>query len=71
LTLKSDPRSEEYGARPLRRYISTHVLNQASDLLLSGACLQGDTLDIDAAEGGEDLDVSVRKGEGQAAAADQ
>jgi len=57
--------SEEYGARPLRRYISTHVLNQASDLLLSGACMQGDTLVVDASSDRSDLEVSVSKAEGE------
>ena len=41
----------EYGARPLRRAVSTLVEDPAADLILAGKLKQGDTLRVMAQEG--------------------
>ena len=44
-------RDREYGARPLRRAVSTLVEDPAADLILAGKLKQGDTLRVMAQEG--------------------
>ena len=41
----------EYGARPLRRAISTLVEDPAADLMLEGRLKKGDTLKVSARDG--------------------
>lgn len=56
--IASEGFSVEYGARPLRRYINRNVLDGVSELLLSGECNAGDTVEVRAA-GGEGGGVTV------------
>ena len=40
-----------YGARPIKRFIQSHVETMAAKFILSGQCAEGDTLTLDAAGG--------------------
>jgi len=51
--------SDEYGARPLRRYIARNVLDQVSEVLLSGDCTVGDVVEVGVGQDGAGLEVSV------------
>ena len=51
--------SDEYGARPLRRYIARNVLDQVSEVLLSGDCTAGDVVEVGVGQDGAGLEVSV------------
>ncbi|AKK02195.1 ATP-dependent chaperone ClpB [Corynebacterium epidermidicanis] len=47
-----------YGARPLRRLIQQAIGDQLAKKLLAGSIVDGDTVHVDVADGGETLDLS-------------
>ena len=47
-----------YGARPLRRLIQQAIGDQLAKKLLAGEIRDGDTVNVDVADGGESLDIS-------------
>ena len=49
-----------YGARPLRRLIQQAIGDRLAKKLLAGDVRDGDTVHVDVADGGEELDVSAR-----------
>ena len=49
-----------YGARPLRRLIQQAIGDRLAKKLLAGEIVDGDTVHVDVAEGGEGLDVAAR-----------
>lgn len=49
-----------YGARPLRRLIQQAIGDRLAKKLLAGEIVDGDTVHVDVADGGEGLDVSAR-----------
>ena len=48
-----------YGARPLRRLIQQAIGDRLAKKLLAGEIVDGDTVHVDVAEGGEGLDVAA------------
>ena len=50
-----------YGARPLRRVIQQAIGDRLAKELLAGAIRDGDVVQVDVAEGGEELAVSAAK----------
>ena len=50
-----------YGARPLRRVIQQAIGDRLAKELLAGAIRDGDAVQVDVAEGGEELVVSAAK----------
>ena len=49
-----------YGARPLRRLIQQAIGDRLAKKLLAGEIVDGDTVHVDVADGGEGLDVAAR-----------
>ena len=49
-----------YGARPLRRLIQQAIGDRLAKKLLAGEIVDGDTVHVDIADGGEGLDVAAR-----------
>ena len=49
-----------YGARPLRRLIQQAIGDRLAKKLLAGEIVDGDTVHVDVADGGEGLDVTAR-----------
>ena len=49
-----------YGARPLRRLIQQAIGDQLAKKLLAGDIVDGDTVHVDVADGGEHLDLAAR-----------
>ena len=49
-----------YGARPLRRLIQQAIGDRLAKKLLAGDIVDGDTVHVDVADGGEGLDVAAR-----------
>ena len=49
-----------YGARPLRRLIQQAIVDRLAKKLLAGDVRDGDTVHVDVADGGQELDVSAR-----------
>jgi ATP-dependent Clp protease ATP-binding subunit ClpC len=54
----------EYGARPLKRVIQTHIEDALSDAMLSGEIEDGDTVIIDTEMGEDEPIIVLRRGEG-------
>ncbi|MGD7001556.1 ATP-dependent chaperone ClpB [Corynebacterium halotolerans] len=50
-----------YGARPLRRLIQQAIGDQLAKKLLAGDVRDGDTVNVDVADGGETLDISAAR----------
>ena len=50
-----------YGARPLRRLIQQAIGDQLAKKLLAGDIVDGDTVHVDVADGGERLDLAARR----------
>lgn len=51
----------QYGARPLKRAIQTHIEDEISQLLLDGELKEGDTIDVDTEENNEKLKFKVKR----------
>jgi len=49
-----------YGARPLRRTIQQAIGDKLAKKLLAGDIADGDTVHVDVADGGAELDISAR-----------
>ena len=49
-----------YGARPLRRLIQQAIGDQLAKKLLAGDIVDGDTVHVDVADGGERLELAAR-----------
>ncbi|AIG64732.1 ATPase AAA [Corynebacterium atypicum] len=50
-----------YGARPLRRLIQQAIGDRLAKELLAGRIVDGDTVHVDVADGGEHLDIEARR----------
>jgi len=55
----------EYGARPLKRIIQQTVEDALSDAMLSGVIEDGDTVLIETEMGEDELEIVLRRGEGE------
>jgi len=55
----------EYGARPLKRVIQQTIEDALSDAMLSGEIEDGDTVLIETEMGEDDMEIVLRRGEGE------
>jgi ATP-dependent Clp protease ATP-binding subunit ClpC len=55
----------EYGARPLKRVIQQTVEDALSDAMLSGEIEDGDTVLVETEMGEDELEIILRRGEGE------
>ena len=51
----------QYGARPLKRAIQTHIEDEISQLLLDGELKEGDKIEVDTEENNGKLKFEVKR----------